>query len=68
MLYAAKALGMTMVDIFKDSRLRDDIKREFDERIGEYEYDPFLDPGPPTFRLCRLNPRSRFHLFSNNLR
>ena len=47
MLYAAKALGMTMVDIFKDSRLRDDIKREFDERIGEYEYDPFLDPGPP---------------------
>ena len=47
MLYAAKALGMTMVDIFKDSRLRDNIKREFDERIGEYEYDPFLDPGPP---------------------
>ena len=47
MLHAAKALGMTMVDIFKDSRLRDDIKREFDERIGEYEYDPFLDPGPP---------------------
>ena len=47
MLYAAKALGMTMVDIFKDSRLRDDIKREFDDRIGEYEYDPFLDPGPP---------------------
>ena len=47
MLYAAKALGMTMVDIFKDSRLRDDIKREFDERIGEYKYDPFLDPGPP---------------------
>ena len=47
MLYAAKALGMTMIDIFKDSRLRDDIKREFDERIGEYEYDPFLDPGPP---------------------
>ena len=47
MLYAAKALGMTMVDIFKDSRLRDDIKREFDERIGEYEYDPFLNPGPP---------------------
>ena len=47
MLYAAKALGMTMVDIFKDSRLRNDIKKEFDERIGEYEYDPFLDPGPP---------------------
>ena len=47
MLHAAKALGMTMVDIFKDENLRKDIKKEFDERIGEYKYDPFLDPGPP---------------------
>ena len=47
MLHAAKALGMTMVDIFKDSKLRDDIKKEFDEKIGEYDYDPYLDPGPP---------------------
>ena len=47
MLHAAKALGMTMVDIFKDSNLRENIKKEFDERIGEYEYDPYLNPGPP---------------------
>ena len=47
MLHAAKALGMTMVDIFNDSKLREDIKKEFDEKIGEYEYDPYLDPGPP---------------------
>ena len=47
MLHAAKAMGMTMVDIFKDSKLRDDIKKEFDEKIGEYDYDPYLDPGPP---------------------
>ena len=47
MLHAAKALGMTMVDIFKDSKLREDIKKEFDEKIGEYDYDPYLDPGPP---------------------
>ena len=47
MLHAAKALGMTMVDIFKDSKLREEIKKEFDEKIGEYEYDPYLDPGPP---------------------
>ena len=47
MLHAAKALGMTMIDIFKDSKLREDIKKEFDEKIGEYEYDPYLDPGPP---------------------
>ena len=47
MLHAAKARGMTMVDIFNDSKLREDIKKEFDEKIGEYEYDPYLDPGPP---------------------
>ncbi len=47
MMHAAKALGMTMIDIFKDKKLREEIKKEFDERIGEYEYDPYLDPGPP---------------------
>ena len=47
MLHATKALGMTMIDIFKDENLRKQIKREFDERIGDYKYDPFLDPGPP---------------------
>ena len=47
MLHAAKALGMTMIDIFMDKKLREEIKKEFDDRIGEYEYDPYLDPGPP---------------------
>lgn len=47
MLHAAKALGMTMIDIFKDKKLREEIKKEFDDRIGKYEYDPYLDPGPP---------------------
>ena len=47
MLHATKALGMTMIDIFKDKKLREEIKKEFDDRIGEYEYDPYLDPGPP---------------------
>ena len=47
MMHAAKALGMTMIDIFKDKKLREEIKKEFDERIGEYEYDPYLNPGPP---------------------
>ena len=28
-----------MVDIFKDSKLREDIKKEFDEKIGEYDCD-----------------------------
>ena len=47
MLHSTKALGMTMIDIFKDENLRKQIKKEFDERIGDYKYDPFLDPGPP---------------------
>ena len=47
MLHAAKALGMSMIDIYKDKKLREDIKKEFDERIGDYEYDPYLNPGPP---------------------
>jgi len=47
MIHAAKALGMTMIDIFKDEKLREEIKKEFDNRIGDYIYDPFLNPGPP---------------------
>ena len=47
MLHAAKALGMSMIDIYKDKKLREEIKKEFDERIGDYEYDPYLNPGPP---------------------
>ena len=47
MLHATKALGMTMIDIFKDKKLREEIKKEFDERKGDYVYDPFLNPGPP---------------------
>lgn len=47
MMHAAKALGMTMIDIFKDKKLREAIKKEFDDRIGEYKYDPYLNPGPP---------------------
>ena len=47
MLHAAKALGMSMIDIYKDKKLREEIKKEFDVRIGDYDYDPYLDPGPP---------------------
>lgn len=47
MLHAAKALGMSMIDIYKDQKLREEIKKEFDERIGDYDYDPYLNPGPP---------------------
>jgi len=47
MAYAAKALSMTMVDLFEDAELRQKIKAEFLERKGDYEYKGMVPPGPP---------------------
>ena len=47
MEYAAKALSMTMVDLFEDAQLREDVKKEFRERKGEYIYKPIIPEGPP---------------------
>lgn len=45
--YAAKALSMTMVDLFEDAQLRTDVIKEFKERKGDYEYQPIIPDGPP---------------------
>jgi aminobenzoyl-glutamate utilization protein B len=47
MVYAAKALGMSMVDLFTDKALLQSIKDEFKERKGDYQYEALLPPGPP---------------------
>ncbi|MEK6476340.1 amidohydrolase [Catalinimonas sp. 4WD22] len=47
MEYAAKALSMTMVDLFEKEKLREDIKAEFKERKGDYEYKGIVPDGPP---------------------
>lgn len=47
MIYATKALGMTMVDLFEDAKLLKDIKAEFKERKGDHEYQGLIPPGPP---------------------
>ncbi|MEM7367915.1 MAG: amidohydrolase [Bacteroidota bacterium] len=47
MAYAAKALGMTMVDLFENPELRVKIKAEFKERKGEYVYKGMVPEGPP---------------------
>jgi aminobenzoyl-glutamate utilization protein B len=49
MLHAAKALGMSMVDIYKDEKLRKEIKKEFNERIGDYNYDPYPKSWTPSY-------------------
>lgn len=45
--YAAKALSMTMVDLFEDEQLRADVRAEFLERKGDYNYKPIIPEGPP---------------------
>ena len=47
MIYAAKALAMTMVDVFEDEQLRMDIREEWVERVGDYKYAPIVPEGPP---------------------
>ncbi|MFY0689624.1 MAG: amidohydrolase [Cyclobacteriaceae bacterium] len=47
MIHAAKALSMTMVDLFEDEKLRGEIKEEFKERKGDYVYKGMVPEGPP---------------------
>ena len=47
MVHAAKALGMTMADLFKDPKLVQQVKVEFLERKGEETYEPMIPEGPP---------------------
>ncbi|MEM1359763.1 MAG: amidohydrolase [Bacteroidota bacterium] len=47
MRYAAQALSMTMVDLFTDAELREKIRAEFKEDIGDYEYEAMIPAGPP---------------------
>ena len=47
LVYAAKAMAMTMVDLFEDAELRQAMNAEHAERLGEYVYEPMIPPGPP---------------------
>lgn len=47
MIYASKAMAMTMVDVFESDSLRDQIRSEFLRRKGDYKYKAILPPGPP---------------------
>ena len=47
MAYAAKALAMTMVDLYEDKKLQEAVTAEYKERIGDYQYEGILPPGPP---------------------
>ena len=47
MAYAAKAMSMTMVDLFLDAELVNRIREEFRTDLGEYQYEPIIPAGPP---------------------
>ncbi len=47
MLFAAKSLAMTMVDLFENPQLRTDIRKEFDERKDGHVYKAYIPDGPP---------------------
>jgi aminobenzoyl-glutamate utilization protein B len=47
MLYAAKGLALTMVDLFENEKVRQDIRKEFEMRKGNEVWKALLPDGPP---------------------
>lgn len=47
MIQAAKALGMTAVDLFGNPKAVEKIKAEFKQRKGDEVYKPIIPDGPP---------------------
>jgi aminobenzoyl-glutamate utilization protein B len=47
MLFSAKALGMTMVDLFENELLRKDVRAEFEQRKAGHAYKAYIPEGPP---------------------
>ncbi len=45
--YAAKALAMTMVDLYQNPALVDSIQTEFKDKKGDYVYQGIIPDGPP---------------------
>ena len=47
MVYASKAMSMTMLDLFENPDLVTKVKKEFIERKGDEVYEPMIDGPPP---------------------
>ncbi len=48
--YASKALAMTMVDLYQNEVLREEIKSEFKAKKGDYVYKGIVPDGPPPLK------------------
>ncbi len=55
MLHAAKALAITMVDLFEDEEARAAIRAEFDEKTEGFIYEAYIPEGPPPVPAEILN-------------
>ena len=47
LIYSSKALAMTMLDLFENPNMVEEIKREYIERKGDYVYKAIIPEGPP---------------------
>ncbi|WP_375334281.1 amidohydrolase [Flagellimonas sp. C4] len=47
MVYASKAMGMTMFDLFDDPKLVEKVKDEYITRKGDVKYEAMIDGPPP---------------------
>lgn len=47
MIYASKAMAMTMVDLFENPKLVEKVKEEFKTRKGGEKYEAMIDGPPP---------------------
>jgi len=47
MIHAAKAMSMTMVDLYENPNKIEEIQAEFRERKGDYVYKGMIPDGPP---------------------
>jgi len=47
MIYSSKALAITMIDLYKNPDLLNEIKKDFAERKGSIVYKTMLPEGPP---------------------
>ena len=48
LIYASKALAMTMADLYTNPKLVEEVKKDFKENKTNPTYDPRILPGPPS--------------------
>jgi aminobenzoyl-glutamate utilization protein B len=51
--YAAKALALTLNDLYENENLRKEIRKEFENKKGNYSYKAILPEGPPPVPVAK---------------